>query len=223
MNLLVFDAASSACSAAVLTGDRIAAERFAAMERGQAEVLVPMIEEVMSEAGLAFSALDAIAVTVGPGAFTGVRIGLAAAHGFALSRAIPCIGVTTFEAVAFPAAGEVRDGETLVAVVESKRDDLFIQPFDRTLMPMGAAFAIRPEEAADRLPAGPLLIAGDGATRLATGLGDRARIAEASGPPRAGRFAAFAAVRFRAGEPIVLPRPFYLRPPDARPMNEAVS
>lgn len=223
MNLLAFDAASSACSAAVLIAERVVAERFAAMERGQAEALVPMIEAVMAEARLRVSALDTLAVTVGPGAFTGVRIGLAAAHGLALARAIPCVGLTTFEAVAVPAAGEVRAGEILVAAVESKREELFLQAFRSNLEPRGAPFAAGPGAAGETLPAGRLVVAGDGAERLVSGLGARARVAGSSGPPRASLFAAFAAARFRQAKPSGLPRPFYLRPPDARPMSETRS
>ncbi|HET9149836.1 MAG TPA: tRNA (adenosine(37)-N6)-threonylcarbamoyltransferase complex dimerization subunit type 1 TsaB [Alphaproteobacteria bacterium] len=220
MKLLAFDAASSACSAAVFVDGRVAAERFAAMERGQAEALVPMIEAVMAEAGLAFAALDALAVTVGPGAFTGVRIGLAAAHGLALARSLPCVGLTTLEAVAFPATTEMREGETLVAAVESKREELFLQPFRSNLEAVGAAFAASPEGAGGFLPKGRLLLAGDGAARLRSGLGALAEIAQASGPPRAAAFAALGAARLRQTAPSALPRPLYLRPPDARPMSE---
>jgi tRNA threonylcarbamoyladenosine biosynthesis protein TsaB len=220
VKLLAFDAASSACSAAVFVDGRVAAERFAAMERGQAETLVPMIEAVMADAGLAFAALDALAVTVGPGAFTGVRIGLAAAHGLALAQSLPCVGLTTLEAVAFPAMGEMREGETLVAVVESKREELFLQPFRSNLESAGAAFAAAPEEAGGLLPEGRLLLAGDGAGRLRSGLGARAGIAHASGPPRAAAFAALGVARLRQATPSALLRPLYLRPPDARPMSE---
>lgn len=223
MKLLAFDAASSACSAAVFVDGRVAAERFAAMERGQAEALVPMIEAVMAEAGLAFAALDGLAVTIGPGAFTGVRIGLAAAHGLALARSLPCVGLTTLEAVAFPAANELREGETLIAAVESKREELFLQPFRSNLGPVGAAFAASPEEAGTLLPEGRLLLAGDGADRLRSGLGARAAIAGASGPPRAAAFVALGAARLRQAVPSVLPRPLYLRSPDARPMSETRS
>jgi tRNA threonylcarbamoyl adenosine modification protein YeaZ len=121
VTLLSFDAASTACSAAILADGRIVAERFEAMERGQAEVLVPMIADVLAQADKTLEDIDALAVTIGPGAFTGIRIGLAAAHGLALARKIPSIGLTTFEAVAYPAVSELGPGETLIAAVE--RDD----------------------------------------------------------------------------------------------------
>jgi tRNA threonylcarbamoyladenosine biosynthesis protein TsaB len=76
MNLLAFDTATSGCSAAVFRGGARAAHRAAAMTRGQSEALMPMIDETLAEAGLVYGDLDALAVTVGPGAFTGLRIGL---------------------------------------------------------------------------------------------------------------------------------------------------
>jgi len=80
MILLAFDTATACCSAAVWHDGRILAVREDAMERGHAEALAPMIEDAMREAGIAFAALDGIAVTVGPGAFTGLRIGLSMAR-----------------------------------------------------------------------------------------------------------------------------------------------
>ncbi len=99
MKVLAFDCSGASCSAAVLIDDRPAAQRFAPMERGHAETLLPMIETVLREAALTPAALDLLAVTVGPGSFTGLRIGLAAARGLALARKLPAIGVTSFDAV----------------------------------------------------------------------------------------------------------------------------
>src|SRR5215467_10709212 len=99
MKVLAFDCSGASCSAAVLIDDRPAAQRFAPMERGHAETLLPMIETVLREAGLTPAMLDLLAVTVGPGSFTGLRIGLAAGRGLALARALPAIGVPSFDAV----------------------------------------------------------------------------------------------------------------------------
>ena len=98
--LLALDTAGTACSAAVWCAGKVRARRFEVMARGQSERLVPMIEAVMSEAGIAYGALDAVAVTLGPGGFTGVRIGLATARALALAWARPIIGVSNFEALA---------------------------------------------------------------------------------------------------------------------------
>ena len=99
MRLLALDTATAACSVALWRDGAVLARRFEAMLRGQSEALMPMVGAVLAEAGCGFKDLDAIAVTVGPGAFTGLRIGLAAARGMALAAELPLIGVTTLEAV----------------------------------------------------------------------------------------------------------------------------
>src|SRR5674476_345858 len=109
MTLLAFDTACDACSVAVWRAGRIVAHGAKAMVRGQSEELVVMIETVMGQAGQSFAALAAVAVTVGPGAFTGLRIGLATARAIALATDRPAIGVTTFEAIAAAAVAESAD------------------------------------------------------------------------------------------------------------------
>ncbi len=107
MKILALDSATGACSVALWHDGAILARRFAVMDRGQSEVLIPMVREVLAEAGADFPSIDVFGVTVGPGAFTGLRIGLAAARGMALASGRPLVGVSTFEAVAHgvPAGG----------------------------------------------------------------------------------------------------------------------
>src|SRR5580658_8246903 len=171
-NVLAFDCAGASCACAVLADGIVATREIAAMERGQAEALLPMIERAMARAAMRFSDLDLIAVTVGPGSFTGVRIGLATAHGLALATGLPLIGVTSFAAVAAGIGTEERCGLPLAVALESRRAELYLQCF----APDGEAGLIAPEAAAARLPPGPLALAGDGAPRLAAWLGTRARV-----------------------------------------------
>ncbi len=144
--ILAFDCSGASCSAMVQIDNAVIASRFVEMTRGQAEVLVPMIADVMAEAGIDFSALDAIATTVGPGSFTGLRIGLATARGLALAAGRPIIAVTAFEA--FRAASPAG---VLTVLIDSRRGPLFVQAFDAAGIADGEALSLEPDAAAEFL------------------------------------------------------------------------
>jgi tRNA threonylcarbamoyladenosine biosynthesis protein TsaB len=215
MNVLGFDSAGQSCAAAVLRDGRVAARRFVAMERGQAALLLPMIEAVLAEAGLGMAGLDLIAATVGPGAFTGLRIGLAAARGLALASGVPVIGVTTFAAVAAAVPAALRAGRSLLVALDSKRAELFVQAFADDRGACGDGALVAPADLAAWVPAGPLLLAGDAAPRAAAALSGR-DVAMAPGPgqPDAVDVARLGAGAWRPGSRPPLPVPLYLRPPD---------
>ena len=171
MKILGMDSATGACSAALCSDGAVVARRFAAMDRGQSEVMIPMVQAVLDEAGVTFGRLDGLGVTVGPGAFTGLRIGLAAARGIALASGLPLVGVTSFEAVAHGVPSAERSGCPLLVALESRREDVFVQSFDSELNPLDEPRAVRPADL--DLPEGPWLVAGDAAARLAAALGAR--------------------------------------------------
>lgn len=105
--ILSFDTSAAHCAAVLVSGDRALAVRDEPMARGQAERLLPLLEELLAEAGTAWGAIDGIAVVTGPGNFTGLRIAVAAARGLALGLGIPAVGVNIFEALAYERPGEV--------------------------------------------------------------------------------------------------------------------
>jgi tRNA threonylcarbamoyladenosine biosynthesis protein TsaB len=119
--ILAFDTSAARCAAALVSGGRVLGARDEATDRGQAERLLPMLEEMLAGAGVGWGELDGIAVCTGPGNFTGVRIGVAAARGLALALGVPAVGVTAFEALAGP-------GEATVAI-EDRRGTVFVQRF----------------------------------------------------------------------------------------------
>ena len=212
MKILAFDCAGGSCSAAVIDDGIVLARHLEAMERGHAEVMMPMIAAVLAEAHVTPMALDLIAVTTGPGGFTGVRIGLAAARGLALATGIPAIGVDCFAAVAVATA--VPPDWTLVVALESKRAELYL----RVCAPdLGPPMLVAPDAWNDWVPPGAVLLAGDGAARLAQALGRRDLVvAPGSGLVDAVDVARVAASLWQAGERPA-PAPLYLRPPDTTP------
>jgi tRNA threonylcarbamoyladenosine biosynthesis protein TsaB len=216
MKVLAFDCSGASCSAAVLIDDRAAAQRFASMERGHAETLLPMIETVLREAALTPAMLDLLAVTVGPGSFTGLRIGLAAARGLALARGLPAIGVPSFDVV----LAEEADDRPLFIVLESKRAELFVQRRDRADSRLPAL--VPPAEWLAILPPGPCALAGDGAPRLAVALGrSDITVLPGHGRPDPVALARLGAARWQAGDRTPL-MPLYLRAPDTTTPRQAV-
>ncbi len=212
--VLALDTVTSACSVALWVRGRIVSRRFQAMSRGHAESLVPMIAEVLAEGGLAVAAVERLAVTVGPGAFTGLRVGLAVARGLALATGRPLVGLTSFEVIAHGIPLEERRGRPVVVAVDSRRPELFLQSFGADLQPQGAPVLALPESFAASLPLGPVLIAGDGAGALRAALAGRpdTDFAEGPGLPDAADAAVLAAgLPWSGGLP---PTPFYLRAPD---------
>jgi tRNA threonylcarbamoyladenosine biosynthesis protein TsaB len=122
--VLAFDTSAAHCAAALLLGDAVLVSRTEAMMKGQAERLVPLLVEVLGEAGKDWNDLDRIVVGIGPGNFTGVRISVSTARGLALALGIPAIGVTTFEALACGIDGPV------VLMLDARRERVYVQEFE---------------------------------------------------------------------------------------------
>jgi tRNA threonylcarbamoyl adenosine modification protein YeaZ/ribosomal-protein-alanine acetyltransferase len=212
--LLTFDTSMAACSAAVYDMGRLCvmASRFSRMERGHADALAPMIKEVMDEAGLVFSDLTRIAVTLGPGTFTGVRTGIAMARGLALALDRPVSGIDTLTAIA---ANAEPDKTPLVIAADARRDEVYYaiagSPAPPMVLPVG--------EAIHRLPPGGSFILGSGAEALIAAASPGRLIRLGAGDlPDARNFAPQCAALPSAEAP---PEPLYLRPPDARPQPQA--
>lgn len=211
MLILALDTAMAACSVAVWRDGTTLAARREEMARGQAEALVPMIRDVMAEAAVAWADLDRVAVTVGPGSFTGLRVGLATARALTVAAGTPVVGVTTTEALAAAVAPASRVGRRVLAAVDSKRADLFLQWFDADLTPLGPPCSEEPEAVRARLAAGPAVVAGDAAALLAP-LPETALLVPTVVTPDPAVVAALAAARPLPAEP---PQALYIRPPDA--------
>jgi tRNA threonylcarbamoyladenosine biosynthesis protein TsaB len=217
--ILAFDTAGAACSVAVGAGAAILELADLAMPHGQAEALLPLVEQTMQQAGVPTGAIDLVAVTIGPGSFTGIRVGLAAAQGIALGLGVPLVGVTGFEAAIAALHSDAHDGHSLLVAIESRRTDFYVQLFDAARRPLAAPAAVLPEALGETVHAAlgeaPLAITGDAAPRAAAALSAQGLtgVIAAAEPMVAGALRR-AFERWRCGERSAPARPFYLRPPD---------
>lgn len=231
MNILALDTCFGACSVAAgcWTGEGTsrAIHEFERRQTGHAEALMPMVERVMAQANLAFSDLDRIAVTTGPGSFTGMRIGVAAARALSLGTGAPVVGIPTLEVMAEASKLHYREcqmdqpmPETLLVAVDARKDQVYAQCFASGVASCRPAAVLSPQDAAKLIPTGPVILVGSGAASVAeylVGRGSGILKLFADLQPRADCLAALAAI----AKPDHLPvRPHYLRPPDAKPQDE---
>lgn len=211
--LLALDTATAACSAAVWRDGAVAAREFALLDRGHADQVIPMVQTAMTAAGLDYPALDAIAVTVGPGTFTGVRIGLAAARGLALAAGRPMIGVTTLDAIAHGVPARARAGAPVLATIDARRGQIYGQYFNSKLSPISDPIADAPDRLLAGAPVRDFCVAGTGAAIVAAAVETTVLVLDEPGHPDAAVVAGIAATRSPSAPHTVTP--LYLRAPDA--------
>ena len=219
MKILSLDTSLSRCGVAIIDGERILVCEKEDLERGHAERLAPMVERALVTASLRADDLDRIAVVVGPGGFTGVRVALSFARGLGSVLDVPVIGVTSLEALAFGAQAHSADGLVGV-VIDARRGQVYAGAYE---IPMTggslrlAPFVADPEEAAKRLSAlqdGSLTIIGSGVSLVAPFENFIvSKESETIDPVCVAKLGGMA-VSPRSRQ---MPAPVYLRPPDAKP------
>jgi tRNA threonylcarbamoyladenosine biosynthesis protein TsaB len=211
--LLAFETSTEACSVALWRDGQVL-EKFGVAPRKHAELALPWAEALLAEAGMARSAIDAIAVGRGPGAFTGVRLGVALAQGIALALARPVVPVSTLAALAWPAAGD-----RILAAIDARMGEVYLGTFARDgdglrlvqAEAVGAPGAIALPEGSGWVGVGTGYAAADGVLR--TRLGGRLSSVDDTTLPRAADVAKLAAPMFARGEAVApeLVEPAYLR------------
>jgi tRNA threonylcarbamoyladenosine biosynthesis protein TsaB len=215
MKILALDTAMAACSVAVIdtAHDEPLAQAFVPMERGHAEALAPLVQEVMHEAGVSFSEIDRIVVTTGPGTFTGVRIGLSLARGIGLARNIPVIGIDTLTAIA---ANEPMHDVPVLVVADARNGEVYAASFGAARNVLRKPFVVSAALAVDSLPPSSIIM-GTAAEAViaASGRGDLVH-SRGGDLPDAARFGRLGATAPLTGE---MPAPLYLRAPDAKPQS----
>lgn len=220
MRVLAIDTALGACSAAVV--ERHAPEPLAAetqyMERGHAEALVPLIDRVMARVETRFDGIDRVVVTIGPGSFTGLRIGLSAARAIGLALKVPVVGVSTLSALIAPYLGP-EAGRVLAAAIDARHGQVYVQAIAPGGRPLIAPKVATLREVVRTLGTGGISVVGPAAPMIvadARALGLDAKVVDAAPAPAIDWVARVG----MAADPAEAPaRPLYLRAPDYKTMD----
>ncbi|KFC65452.1 Peptidase M22, glycoprotease [Bosea sp. LC85] len=222
MRILAIDTALGACSACVLDMGETTplAREQVAMDRGHAEALMPLIERVMNAVEGGFSSLDRVAVTIGPGSYTGLRVGISAARAIALAAGIPAVGVTTLAATAAPLIGK-ESGRVIAAALDAKHGQVWFQALSSQGKQLVSIRQVNYRDAARAIGAGPVSLVGSSALAVANeawAIGLDALVIDDAKAPDVTWIARLGLLADPAAAP---PRPLYLKEPETTPQDRA--
>jgi tRNA threonylcarbamoyladenosine biosynthesis protein TsaB len=222
MLVLAIDTALEACSAAIFDSDQetIIAAETEIMARGHAEASMPLLERVMREAGLDFFALDRIAVTVGPGSFTGLRVGIAAARGIALAAKKEIVGITTLAALAAPYIA-AEPNIPVAAAIDGRHRHVYFELYGAQGRVLLSPRIIPVEDAVHAAAGASARLVGSGARMMADIWPDPMHL-PAIDERRAPDINWVARLGAEAHAREAPPKPLYLRPPDAHPQTASI-
>ncbi|WP_157019270.1 tRNA (adenosine(37)-N6)-threonylcarbamoyltransferase complex dimerization subunit type 1 TsaB [Mesorhizobium xinjiangense] len=217
MKILAIDTAAAFCAACLYdSADAIVLGRETLeIGKGHAERLMGVIAAALEQSGLTYGDLDAIAVSVGPGSFTGIRIGVAAARGLALAQDIPCAGVTTLEALAFEAQNAF-PGRSVLPVLDAKREEIYAALHGADGSAVLAPMVTDAKDAAAIAREHDAVLVGS-AAEVVAGVADGTL--DVAGGGQTADIASFAAVAAQKGFDGAKPAPLYLRGADVRPQS----
>ncbi|MBV2142150.1 tRNA (adenosine(37)-N6)-threonylcarbamoyltransferase complex dimerization subunit type 1 TsaB [Falsochrobactrum sp. TDYN1] len=218
MKILALDTAASWCAAAIYDSERdlVLAQVSENIGKGHAEVLMDYVGRAMTEAATAMSQIDRVAVNIGPGSFTGVRIGVSAARGFALALGRPAIGISAFEALACETA-ETYPAKPVLVLLDAHRGEIYAQVFSANGTAQAAPMVLSREEATGFAggQSAETVLAGSAANAINEALAGAFTVIRGEPTGRIGTYAKLASLR-ETGE---APKPLYMRGPDAKPQT----
>ena len=219
MRFLFFDTSLDRLSAGLAHEEQVIAEHSEDCPRGHADRLTPLLRDLMAAAGLRFGDLDGIGCTLGPGTFTGIRSGIAAARALGLAANLPATGVTTLDALAHTLICVEPAKAPVTAVIDARRGELYFRHFRPDGTPVGAPLRAPAASAKSHCPPGTRLLVGSGAAILRDVLGCGLPRTDVRAPsPRALAVTLNRALRRHQGHGYISgPKPLYLRPADATP------
>jgi len=209
MRLLAIDTSSSMVTAAVHDGDALLAEVTEPGAQAHGELLAPVVERALAQAGAAPRDLTEVVVGTGPGPFTGLRVGLVTARVMAEALGIPAYGVCSLDAIAAQAVGEGRVATAFSVATDARRKEVYLATYDVTGARTDGPHVVRPADVDPMLAAGPVV--GEGAWLYPATFDD----AREPGYVSAAWLAAYAVERLRSGAGLGGTTPLYLRRPDA--------
>ena len=218
MLILALDTSLDACSVALYDSatEAMLASASEVIGKGHAERLMAMLTDVMARSGVGFDAVDRIGVTIGPGSFTGIRVGLATARGLALASGKPVVGISTLDAIACAAPGE----DPVMVVLDARRGEVYAGLYDGNRSPISASTLMPLALCATAVTAAVAKMFGSGANLVAAAQPtDVFSISGHDGVPDIGHVARLTAVAAALSQP---PKPLYLRAPDAKPQTRGV-
>lgn len=218
--ILAMDTSADVCAVAMVRDGKYLDVQKRDMTRGHAEALVPMVQSVAESSGVSLSDIDLVGVARGPGSFTGLRTGIAAARGFALAADVPAIGISSLHAVARGAARFAIPDSNIVCVLDTRREDYFVQVFDAHGVPTGEPAVQGADDIAEFLRDENTVLAGNAVPRLLSALPDKfgaMRRTDGDGCPDPADIAALAKTLLdKEGLASDTLSPLYLRAPEAK-------
>jgi tRNA threonylcarbamoyladenosine biosynthesis protein TsaB len=219
--VLALDTALAACSVCLFDAqrDKVIASESAVLGKGHAEALLPMLERVIAKLDGGWGAIDRIGVSVGPGSYTGLRVGIAAARAAALATGRPAIGVTTLAALAAPLLG-VSEDMPIAAAIDARHGNVFFQLFSPEGRPLEEPAALSLAEAAERIGDRPVHLVGSASQALLSVVMQRGGKARASHAEAAPDIVCVAKLAAAADPNASAPDPVYVKPAQARPLAE---
>ncbi|TCM56283.1 tRNA threonylcarbamoyladenosine biosynthesis protein TsaB [Rhizobium sp. PP-F2F-G48] len=213
MIVLAIDTAGTACNVALYESARDATLGIAGADigRGHAEQLMGFIDEALEKAGVGMDAIDRVAVTIGPGSFTGIRVGVAAARGLGLALGRPVVGVSVLQALGLSVLSDA-PGQPVLIVTDAKREEVYLQSFDAAGQPLAGAEALDIVAAQARFArfSGTVSGSGAGLLRGEGGIDGGERVSDTAD------IAVVAKLGAALDPSVALPKPLYLRGPDVR-------
>lgn len=222
MRILAIDTALGACSACVVDSSDMQplAREQVAMDRGHAEALMPMIERVMNAVEGGFSSLDRVAVTIGPGSYTGLRVGISAARAIALAANIPAVGISTLAATAAPLVGR-ESGRVIAAALDARHGQVWFQALNSDGKQLVSIRQVNHRDAARTIGSGPVSLVGSAALAVANeawSIGLDAVVLDDARAPDVAWVARLGMIADPLNAP---PRPLYLKEPETTPQDRA--